>query len=89
MHIAGEQEGKVKPKYEAYKVYPAQDIPRISYSEDGQQSQPQQLSQPTEPDEETDNLKSEKDQMYSSFSQDLLIDAQGVKYQQMPSNKHK
>lgn len=36
VHIAGEQEGKVKPKYEAYKVYPAQDIPRISYSEDGQ-----------------------------------------------------
>lgn len=47
VHIAGEQEGKVKPKYEASKVYPAQDIPRISYSEDGQQSQPHEDSIPT------------------------------------------
>lgn len=40
IHIAGEQEGKVKPKYQAFKVYPEQDIPKTSQAQDGAQSQP-------------------------------------------------
>lgn len=39
-------EGKVKPKYDSETVYPAQDIPRMSYDQDGKQ-QPSEEMIPT------------------------------------------
>jgi len=47
VHIAGEMEGKVKPKYHASQVYPTQDIPRVKFNDDGTMNQPHADSIPT------------------------------------------